>query len=70
MQPSRKRMPTKLCVMVEAGFDQPGVPALETVARAVIPIFADKANKALVRSADVHGPSSPCRVSAVGAHGL
>ena len=27
MRPSRKRMPTKLCVMVEARFDQPDVPA-------------------------------------------
>ena len=27
MRPSHKRMPTKLCVMVEAGTDHPGVPA-------------------------------------------
>ena len=28
MRPSCKRMPTKLCMMVEAGADHPGVPAL------------------------------------------
>ena len=28
MRPSCKRMPTKLCMMVEAGADYPGVPAL------------------------------------------
>ena len=28
MRLSRKRMPTKLCVIVEARSDQPGVPAL------------------------------------------
>ena len=27
MRPSCKRMPTKLCMMVEAGADHPGVPA-------------------------------------------
>ena len=27
-RPSCKRMPTKLCMMVEAGADHPGVPAL------------------------------------------
>ena len=27
LRPSRKRMPTKLCVVVEAGSDQPAVPA-------------------------------------------
>ena len=31
MRPSRKRMPTKLCVMVEARSDQPGVPAFENL---------------------------------------
>ena len=34
MRPSRKRMPTKLCVMVEAGSDQPGVPAFENLSMA------------------------------------
>ena len=28
MRPSCKRMPAKLCMMVEAGADHPGVPAL------------------------------------------
>ena len=28
MRPSCKRMPTKLCMMVEAGADHPGVPAI------------------------------------------
>ena len=28
MRPSCKRMPTKLCMMMEAGADHPGVPAL------------------------------------------
>ena len=31
MRPLRKRTPTKLCVMVEARSDQPGVPALENL---------------------------------------
>ena len=31
MRTSRKRMPTKLCVMVEGRSDQPGVPAFENV---------------------------------------
>ena len=37
MRPSRKRMPTKLCVMVEARSDQPGAPAFEnlSIAKAV-----------------------------------
>ena len=34
MRPSRKRMPTKLCVMVEARSDQPGVPAIENLSTA------------------------------------
>ena len=34
-RPSRKRVPTKLCVMVEARSDQPGVPAISTVDHAV-----------------------------------
>ena len=34
MRPSRKRMPTKLCVMVEARSDQPGVPAFENLSMA------------------------------------
>ena len=37
MRLSRRRMPTKLCVIVEARSDQPGVPAFEnlSVAKAV-----------------------------------
>jgi len=31
MRPSCKRMPTKLCMMVEAGADHPGVPAISFV---------------------------------------
>ena len=34
MRPSRKRMPTKLCVMVETRSDQPGVPAFENLSMA------------------------------------
>ena len=34
MRPSRKRMPTKLCVMVKARSDQPGVPAFENLSMA------------------------------------
>ena len=53
MRLSRKRMPTKLCVIVEARSDQPGVPAFGTVdkAKAVTLIF----HKGLVHSADVSG---------------
>ena len=51
MRPPRKRMPTKLCVMVEARSDQPGVPAFGTVDKAVTLIFF----KGLVHSADTSG---------------
>ena len=34
MRLSRKRMPTKLCVIVEAKSDQPGVPAFENLSMA------------------------------------
>ena len=34
MRPSRKNMPTKLCVMVEARSDQPGVPAFQNLSMA------------------------------------
>ena len=52
MRLSRKRMPTKLCVIVEARSDQPGVPA-----------FFELLNlcKGLVSSADLHATTSPCR---------
>ena len=39
MRPSRTRAPTKLCVMVEARSDQPGVPADETFVHAVTPFL-------------------------------
>ena len=34
MRPARKHTPTKLCVMVEARSDQPGVPAFENLSMA------------------------------------
>ena len=53
-RPSRKRMPTKLCVMVEARSDQPGVPACSNCC----PSYSTSSCKVLVSSAEVHGPSS------------
>ena len=45
MRPSRKRMPTKLCVMVEARSGQP-CPSC----------YSNSSCKVLVSSADVHDP--------------
>ena len=52
MRPSRKRMPTKLCVMVEARSDQPGVPAC---LKCCPSCCSNSSCKVLVSSADVHG---------------
>ena len=50
MRPSRKRMPTKLCVS-----DQPGVPACLNCCPSC---YSTSSCKVLVGSAEVHGPSS------------
>ena len=55
MRPSRKRMPTKLCMMVEARSDQPGVPACLNCCPSG---YSTSSCKVLVSSAEVHGPSS------------
>ena len=52
MRPSRKRMPTKLCVMVEARSDQPGVPACLNCCPSC---YSISSCKVLVSSADKSG---------------
>ena len=55
MRPSRKRMSTKLCALVEARSDQPGAPACLSCCPSC---YSTSSCKVLVSSAEVHGPSS------------
>ena len=67
MQPSRKRMPTKLCVMVEAETAHLGVPAIfnqdSTVAQAVVIHFCDLSDLGQSRRRQAQPSNVPTQIT-------